>query len=400
MSTNLGGRFANELEPPPSGQVDYFDTDLRALGLRVSAGGTKTWFLMYRHCGRRRRLTLGSSKILSATAARKLAQRKLADVLKGADPAAEKRAAREAESFAELAALYMEKHAKPNKRSWREDQKMLDYDLLPPWRHRKAPEITRRDVNAVLDAVASRGAIVRANRVRALVSKIFNFAISRDIAEHNPVQGVMRPAEETRRDRVLSEREIEVLWKELDNEPAKIAAIFKMALLTAQRKAEVLGMRWEEVDLDTGWWVIPGERAKNGLAHRVPIESQTLQILREIKTRANDPVLVFPGGKAGQAIANLQKRMHELRVRTKIDDFKFHDLRRTAASHMTGLGILRLVVSKILNHAEPGVTAVYDRHSYDPEKRDALARWDRRVTEMVKAEAFVEAEAGTPIGLQ
>jgi integrase len=395
MSTDLGGRFATDLELPKNGQIDYFDTEVSGLGLRVSAGGKKTWFLMYRHCGRRRRLTLGSSDALEAAKARRLAKRKLAEVAMGADPAAERRAAREAESFAELATLYMEKHARPNKRSWREDQKMLDYDLLPIWRHMKAAEITRRDVNAVLDTVASRGAVVRANRVRALVSKIFNFAISRDIVEHNPVQGVMKPADETHRDRVLSEREIEVLWRELDNEPAKIAAIFKMALLTAKRKTEVLGIIWDELDLDNGWWTIPADRAKNGLAHGVPLESQALEILQDIRKEANDPVLVFRGGKHGQAIANLQKRMHALRVRTCIGDFKFHDLRRTAASHMTGLGIPRLVVSKILNHAEQGVTAGYDRHSYDPEKRDALARWDRRVAEIVKVETPGKTEAAT-----
>ena len=365
------------------------------MGVRVSVGGTKTWFLMYRHCGRRRRLTLGRSNILTAAAARKLAQRKLAEVATGKDPGAERRAAREAESFAELAALYMEKHARPNKRSWREDQKMLDNDLLPVWRHRKAAEITRRDVNAILDTIADRGAAIRANRVRALLSKIFNFAISRDIVEHNPVHGVMRPGEENPRDRVLSEREIEVLWRELDKEPVKIASIFKLALLTAQRKNEVLGMTWDEVDLDNGWWVIPGPRAKNGLAHRVPLECQALEVLHKLKDEESDPVFVFRGGKRGQAIANLQKRMRELRHRTAIEDFKFHDLRRTAASHMTGLGIPRLVVSKILNHAEQGVTAVYDRHSYDSEKRDALSRWDGRVAEIVGIQTRCETQTAT-----
>lgn len=130
MSTDLGGRFAGEVKPPPRNQIDYFDTEVSGLGLRVSAGGKKTWFLMYRHCGRRRRLTLGSSDALEAGKARRLAKRRLAEVAMGTDPAADRRAAREAESFAELATLYIDKHARPNKRSWREDQKMLDYDLL------------------------------------------------------------------------------------------------------------------------------------------------------------------------------------------------------------------------------------------------------------------------------
>src|SRR5215472_8114781 len=154
-------------------------------------------------------------------------------------------------------------------------------------------------------------------------------------------------------------------------------------------------MTWPEVDLENGWWMLPGSRAKNGLAHRVPLENQALEILCNLKNPESDPVFVFRGGKRGQAIANLQKRMHAIRERTGICDFKFHDLRRTAASHMTGLGIPRLVVSKILNHAEQGVTAVYDRHSYDAEKREALLKWDLQVAEIIKAEIWDKNETAT-----
>src|ERR1019366_8682006 len=107
-----------------------------------------------------------------------------------------------------------------------------------------------------------------------------------------------------------------------------------------------------ELDLDGGWWIIPAERAKNKLAHRVPLGPQTLSILRERQAEASASPYVFPGGRTALPLLNLQKHMRHLKEAAKISEFKFHDLRRTAASHMTAIGIGRLVVSKILNHVE------------------------------------------------
>jgi integrase len=140
-------------------------------------------------------------------------------------------------------------------------------------------------------------------------------------------------------------------------------------------------MRWDELDLDAAWWTIPAERAKNKMSHRVPLAPQALDLLRRLRGQSDGSAYAFPGSKE-EPIANLQKPMHRLRQRTGIE-FRLHDLRRTAASHMTGIGISRLVVSKILNHAERDVTAVYDRHSYDMDKEDALLRWDLRLRDIL-----------------
>jgi integrase len=253
---------------------------------------------------------------------------------------------------------------------------------LPKWRNRKAHEIRRADVLALLDAIVDRGAPVMANRTRALISKIFNFGIKRGVVEVNPAAGVENPGHERQRDRVLSEDEIQILWAALEHEPPRVAAIFRLGLLTAQRRSEILGMRWSELDLDAGWWTIPAERSKNNLAHRVPLAPQAATLLREIKGASLDETLVFRGGRIGQPLANLQKPMRRIKRVSGID-FKFHDLRRTTASHMTGIGVPRLVVSKILNHVERGITAVYDRHSYDAEKRRALLKWETWLNELL-----------------
>ncbi len=388
MTEKLTAQFVESAKAPAAGQIDYWDAHTRGLGLRISQGGRKTWTVFYRFTGRMRRLTLGTYPVLSLADARKLAMTALREAQHGIDPATAKREARSAESFGELANLYLERYAKAEKRSWREDERILNRDLLPRWRGRKAQEIKRADVIQLLDEIVDRNAPVMANRTRALISKIFNFGIKRGIVESNPAFGVDNPGHEQQRDRVLSEDEIRQLWNALETERPWSAAIFRLGILTAQRRGEILGMKWDELDLTARWWTIPAERAKNGLAHRVPLAPQALKILTALKAGKHDPVYVFRGGRVGRPIANLQKPLRRVKKNSRID-FRFHDLRRTAASLMTGIGISRLVVSKILNHVERGITAVYDRHSYDAEKRAALLKWERRAQHIVSAKGKV-----------
>ena len=140
-------------------------------------------------------------------------------------------------------------------------------------------EITRRDVRELIEDIAARAPIM-ANSVLALVRKMFNFAIERDWLEVNPCQMVKRAAPERQRDRMLNDDEIRAVWKALDDERPMIAALFRLRLLTAQRGRELHGASWDEMDLAGGWWTIPAERSKNGLAHRVPLSPQALRILK------------------------------------------------------------------------------------------------------------------------
>ena len=156
-----------------------------------------------------------------------------------------------------------------------------------------------------------------------------------------------------------------------------VSDIFKLRLLTAQRGNEIVGMQWTELDLPNQWWTIPQERSKNKLTHRVWLSDPAMKILKRIEKRNKklSTPWVFPGRNPAYHLAETRRRT--MQIPTTTDDGKaishwtWHDLRRTAASLMTGMGIARLVVAKILNHAEPEVTATYDRHSYDPEKKDA-----------------------------
>jgi integrase len=243
-------------------------------------------------------------------------------------------------------------------------------------------------VITLLDSVHDRGAPVQANRTLACIRKMFNFALQRDVIEANPCALVKAPGKEHRRDRSLSADEIYRFWTGLAHAPMwpGTALALKLQLVTAQRRGEIISMRWEDVSDDM--WTIPAGRSKNGMPHRVPLSPLALELLGEAN-QLSASNWVFPGPKptahlAGDSVDHALRYSREM---LKVSDLTPHDLRRTAASHMTGLGISRLVVAKILNHAESGITAVYDRHSYDTEKREVLDAWGRRLTAIIRGKS-------------
>ncbi len=389
------------------------------LALRVSPNGHKAWQYLYTADGRDRRLTLGTYPQMTVAQAHAALGEAMTARESGRDPGATavqaNIAERKAPTFATLAALYLELHAAARKKDKGDrDARALKRDVLPVLGALKAEAVTRRDVIALLDGIVARGAPIQANRTLALVRKIFNFGISRDILQQNPCYRVEAPADEHQRDRVLSEGEIQALLTNLQTaamaQECRLALRFQ--LLTAQRCGEAVAVRWDEIDLAAGWWTIPEKKAKNKLTLRVPLSPQALDVLRQAKALNPDRETVFPSPRGDKpmvetAVARaLQLNQGAEKPRwgqdkkplppTKYSDcfgiehFTPHDLRRTAASHMTGMGISRLVVSKLLNHVERGVTAVYDRHSYDKDKREALDAWGRRVAAL---------EAGAERGL-
>ena len=379
-------RSLDALKHPAEGRVEYWDADRPSFGLRISESGRKTWCVLYRYRGRLRRYTVGTYPPLSLADARRMADDLLHAAAHDKDPAGEKKADRRADTVSELVELYVDRHAKISKRSWKTDRRVLDRDVTPVWGPRKAKDIKRRDVIEWLDRLMNRGAPIMANRTFEIARKMFAFAVARDLIEVSPFYGVAKAAPEHAREKVLTEDEIRAVWTAMDAEPPLLGAILQLRLLTAQRGGEVRAMRWQDVDPDpdtakgSAWWTIPGEFTKNGRAHRVPLSAPAVEILKEVRRRHRDPTWVFPGKKGPQVVV-----WHSgSRVREASNvDFVPHDLRRTAASYMTGMGISRLTVSKILNHSDPSVTKVYDRYGYDAEKRQALDAWARRLGDII-----------------
>jgi integrase len=314
----------------------------------------------------------------------------------------QRRADRVAETVAELIEAYLEKWARPRKRSAAEDERILKKDVIPAWGRCKAEDIVRRDVIALLDKIVDRGSPIAANPTLAVIRRMFGWALSRDTIPASPCVAVKAPAKESRRDRVLNANEIAALWRALDaplrqkrqerqegdsdagiamSKPIRLA--LKLQLVTAQRKDEVINAEWRDFDLVEGVRTIRGEKAKNGLPHRVPLAPLALALLDEIGGDRTGWLFQSPRSHGPIGDQSVDHAMRRDLATIGIGDATPHDLRRTAASHMTSIGISRRVVSKILNHAEPGVTAVYDRHSYDFEKRAALIAWSERLLEII-----------------
>jgi integrase len=388
---------------PTRHAVEYFDRQQPGLIARVLPSGIIQFGVRYRFQGKQKRLKFGVYPAVLLRDARKRARYAQAAIDDGRDPAGERHAAKaeRTDTLAALAEDYLKKHARKHKRSAGEDERILNADVLPAWRDKSVRDLTRRDVRALVEDVAERAPIM-ANRVLALIRKMLNFAVDQDWIDANPAARVQKPAHEVARERVLTDEELRRVWRVLSNPPATtdkpapgrarangtaddplcpisapLAALLKVRLLTAQRGGEVMRMRWTDLDLDSKWWTIPGTDTKNGESHRVPLTDHALDLIRSQRKKDDDREYVFVG--QGASLRDRAKKAPSAIAHALAINFRGHDLRRTAATRMAEAGIPRDHIAKVLNHVEggPRATRVYDRHTYDREKRLALETWAR-----------------------
>jgi hypothetical protein len=250
---NLTDRKIDSLKPGTD-IVEWWDKKVPGFGIRVSPKGKKTWFVMYRFAGLRRRLRCGRYPAVSLEKARQKAKQALLDVSDGKDPAQEKKDQEayikkkrlEAKTFAQLAKLYIDEYAKLNKRSWKEDQRMIEKLLNPEFGTLNITEITRSHVRSFLKEMAAKTR-VQANRTHACLRKIFNWSIREEIVdiEGNPASGISSPGgREKPKERALKDDEIKSVWKKLDEDSTPPSRALQLILLTGQRPGEVIGLQW------------------------------------------------------------------------------------------------------------------------------------------------------------
>ena len=383
----LTDAFLRTVKPPSEAQVEYWDTLTPGFGVRVSYGGRKAFVVLTRIGGKLQRFTLGAYPKKALGEARDAAERIIKDATKGISPkereAEDRRKAQSdrRNTFQAVAEEFMADHAK-NLRTKDEMQRMIDVDLLPQWGDKPIASITRADVKAIIREKA-RNAPIAANRLLSLISKIFTWALDEEIIQASPAVRLKRPAEEQERERSLTDEEIRKLWPVFTALGYPFGHGLKFLLVTGQRRGEVSGMKWTEIDGDG--WNIPGTRAKSKQGHRVPLSTLALEILEETP-RIGD--YVFMSGRGLNPLEGWEgaKRRVDSFLTKPIEPWRIHDLRRTMATQMRSLGIDRLVVSKLLNHAESGITKAYDRYAADPEKAAAMERWSDRLKEIISGE--------------
>jgi integrase len=386
-------RSLKALKPPPKPkQLDYFDDTLPGFGLRVSYNGRKSWIVLYRCNGTKGRLTLGRFDVLPLADAREKARDALKAAGNGNDPAAQKHRNREAPTFNKLVDRYIEEYAKPRKRTWKKDQRLLEKNLIPALGRQKAHLIARADLRAELNKIRNRPAPVEANRTFEVVRRMFNWAIEEEILSENPTAKLAKPAEETPRERTLTADELQALWLALDAADPIVRSLFRLMMLSAQRRNEVSRMRWPDLDRRENWWNIPAELTKTKRPYRVPITPAMLLIIEEMEKLALDPEWVFPSAAGGAPVpeTNVTRPFRKLIKHSGLAHFMPHDLLHTVTSHMTAMGISQFDVGKIRHHTagdSKNMTSRYDHYAYDREKRRALDLWNARLLDIVAGKA-------------
>lgn len=380
----LTDAFLRNVDLPSKGQDEHWDTLTPGFGLRVSYGGRKAFQVLTRINGKLHRFTLGAYPKVSLADARDQAEQLIKDATKGITPgereAEERRKALSdrRNTFGAVATEFMADHAK-NLRTKDEIQRMINVDLLPQWGDKPIASITRGDAKALIREKA-RTAPIAANRLLSLVSKIFSWALDEEIIEASPAVRLRRPADEQARERSLTAQEIATLWPAFTALGYPFGHGLKFLLVTGQRRGEVSGMKWSEIDGDG--WLIPGTRAKSKQGHRVPLSTLALEILEETPNLGEFVFTSTRGLNALDGWENAKRRVDSF-LKKPIAAWRIHDLRRTMATQMRSLGVDRLIVSKLLNHAEAGITKTYDRYAADPEKAAAMGRWSDRLQEII-----------------
>jgi len=276
--------------------------------------------------------------------------------------------------------------------------------------------IRRRDVIELLDAIVDGGTEVKgsdgkrhqlaggpisANRTLSAIRVFFNWALRRGIVEVNPCAQVERPGQEEKRERTLAAEEVRTLWPQFEALGYPFGPFFKLTLVTGQRRGEVAGMRWADIDLEEKTWTLSADATKAGRGHVVPLSPLAVRILGAVPRKAGSPYVFTTEGKTpisgfSRAKARIETVIAKQRKAAKLDplpQWGVHDLRRTAATEMGRLGVARFIVSKVLNHSDRTVTGVYDRHEYVPEKRAALEAWASYLEGLVRPEVVAVQEA-------
>lgn len=381
MRKKLTPKLIDSLQAATTKRYEVRDEIVTGLMVRVSYTGAKVWCLAATVKDRPRRIKLGTYPVLSLADARDKARDILRQVQLGTfEDEPELRL-----TLGEAIPQFIELYAKPRNRSWKSTERVLS--KFAALHDKPLDEIKRGDVVKVLDDLMSAGMGTGTNRALAAIKKLFSWCVDRGTLETNPVAALKAPAKEVSRDRVLTSAEIVACWNAAEGEGFPFEPFAKLVILTGQRRGEVAGIQWSELDLTNATWTIPAKRAKNATQHTVPLTPLAVSILENLPRFAGSDFVFTTTGKT--PISGFGRLKARLEKASGADDWRMHDIRRTVATNMAMMGVQPHVIEAVLNHKSgivSGVAAVYNRHAYTLEKRGALTKWAEHVEALINAD--------------
>lgn len=337
----LTKRFVEAITPSSSATLKYWDTEIKGFGVVVLPSGRRTYCVQYRNSeGIKKRLKIGVHGQITTEEARTLARKHLGEVAHGHDPKEKKKENKNLLTINALVKDYLERHAQ-NKRpkSLQEDQNLLNRFIIPAIGERKIPHIARRDIESI--HLQLKNTPYQANRVLALLSKMFSLAVAWNWRSDNPIRGIQKYQEE-KRDRWLDEKELQRLWAVLEKYNHHLTTyVFKLLLLTGARKGELLQSTWEQFDLEKGIWTKPSHLTKQKKKEHLPLSENAIDVLKLLQQfRKEDSPYLFPSKIEGKPLQEIKAFWKKIIKEADLENVRIHDLRHTHASHLVSSGLV------------------------------------------------------------
>lgn len=378
----LSKSIIDSLQTPPKETV-FWDETLPGFGVKVTPKGKKVFIALYRTGGagsRLRKYTIGPFGRVTLHGARAEAQKVFAAKLEGRDPAREKSEGRRRlaiDRIEDVVDAFDQQRLSAN-RSRKEVKQLLDRVVVATWRGRSVHEISKQDVVTLISDVERRGTPYAANKLTKVLKAFLKWCVGRGILEKSPAEGISLPCKEAARDRALTDVELASVLDAAREIGGPFGGIVELLALTGQRREEVARMTWVEIDLGTCIWTLPGSRTKNGKAHLVHLSTPAVALL-DLVPQMGPYVFSFDGALPFQNFTLMKRRLDLL---CGVSGWRLHDLRRTVVSGMAALGVAPHVADRILNHVGgtiSGVAAVYQRHEFMAERKEATDRWGEHI---------------------
>ncbi len=415
MRKLLTDAHCKAVAPPDEGRLELADIRCAGLRFRVTAANARSWAFRFRDPTTKKhlRFTIGPYPDISLSEARQKADDLRRTVANGSNPIEQKRQERRdatAKTFQALADRYMDEHARRHKRprSAEEDERNLKVHVLPKWGKRDFRKIRRADVVELVEGIVSAGKPTAANRVQALVSKIFSFAMDADLLDANPAARLRKRGVEETGKRALSDDELRLFWRKIILPPVsrRVGLALRLALLTGARANEIAGLRLEELrqidNPETAAWILPAERSKNKREHLIPLSALAIAAIKDAlalvedddpfvfssPTKNDEPISRHSLAVAMSRFCDKQTGTDPVSKALRAEPPSPHDLRRTFGTRLATLGIPREDRDACLNHARTDVGRHYDLYEREKEKRAACAAWSSALDAILSADSI------------